>query len=117
MDTSSMMGLMDLIVVAAGAYVLYGWYMLAFKGEIKQGLVISKARDPKKIKDLDGFRKYMGPRLLVFGIAAVVSGGLGLFQNYVSPVAAPVYWVFYFIFVAVIIWYAVCSRKADKMFF
>lgn len=117
MNTVSMMGLMDVIVVAAGFYVLYGWYLLTFKDEIKEGLVISKAQDPKKCKDREGFKKYIGPRLLVFGIAAICSGAVGLIQSYVMPIPNAVYWVFYIIFVAVIVWYAISARKADKMFF
>ncbi|MBO7709926.1 MAG: hypothetical protein J6S83_05625 [Lachnospiraceae bacterium] len=117
MDTTSMMGLMDLIVVGAGVYVIYGWYMLVFKNEIKQGLVISKAQDPKKCKDLEGFKSYIGPRLLIFGLAAVLSGGVGLFQSYVAPLPGIVYWIFYMIFVAVIVWFTVCTRKAGRIFF
>ena len=37
MDTGSMFGIMDIIIVAAGVYILYAWYLLMFKGEIREG--------------------------------------------------------------------------------
>ena len=112
-----MFTLLDFIVVGAGVYILYGWYVLMFKNEIKQGLIVSKAQDPSKCKDVEGFKKYIGPRLLIFGISAILSGGLGLFQAYVTKVPQAVYWVFYFIFLAVVIWFGFASKKAEKMFF
>ena len=33
----SMFSLMDLIILGSGAYVLYCYYLLKFKGEIKEG--------------------------------------------------------------------------------
>ena len=112
-----MMGFLDIIVVGAGAYLLYGYYLLMFRGEIKEGLVVSKATNAKKCKDKEGFKAYMGPRLLALGIAAIISGGLGLYQNYVQPVPPALYWAFYALFFAVLIWFGVSSRKAEKMFF
>ena len=117
MDTNSMFSLLDIIVVGAGIYILYGWYLLMTKNEIKQGLLISKAQDPKKCKDVEGFKKYIGPRLLVFALFAIVSGGLGLLQTYVVKVPDAVYWTFYVLFLAVVIWFGFASKKAEKMFF
>ena len=36
----SMFSLMDLIILGSGAYVLYCYYLLKFKGEIKEGLLL-----------------------------------------------------------------------------
>ena len=112
-----MLSFMDIIVLAAGIYLLYGYYLLMFKNEIKSGVIVSKDVNPKKCKDLEGFKKYIGPRLLIFALAAVASGGLGLYQTYVNRVPAVVYWVLYALFFAVIIWFAVATKKAQKEFF
>ena len=117
MDTNSMMGFLDVIVVLAGAYLLYGWYLLVFQNEIKEGLVISKNTNPKKCKDLEGFKKTMGPKLLVFGLIAVAQGGIGLFNSYVHPLPSFVYWIFYALFFVALIWYVITARKAEKEFF
>ena len=37
----SMFSLMDLIILGSGAYVLYCYYLLKFKGEIKEGQTIN----------------------------------------------------------------------------
>ena len=112
-----MMGFLDIIVVAAGAYLLYGWYLLVFRNEIKEGLLISKNTDAKKCKDIEGFKAYMGPRALALAISAVISGGMGLYQTYVRPIPTAVYWVFYVLFFAILIVFGMAARKAEKTFF
>ena len=111
------MSLLDIIVLGAGLYMLYGYYLLVAKNEIKEGLLLPKGMDAKKCKDLEGYKKYMGIRILILGIMAVCSGGLGLYQSYVSRVPAVLFWTFYFLFIAVMVWFVVGSKKAEKMFF
>ena len=47
----SMFSLMDLIILGSGAYVLYCYYLLKFKGEIKEGLLLPKGTNVKKCTD------------------------------------------------------------------
>jgi len=117
MNTNSMFSFLDVIVIGAGIYILYGWYVLVKNNEIKQGLIVSKATDPSKCKDIEGFKKYIGPRLLIFALCAILSGGFGLLQTYVVSMPGVVYWVFYFLFLAVVIWFGVAAKKAEKRFF
>ena len=117
MNSNSMMGLLDIIVIGAGCYVLYGCYLLMAKNEIKSGLIISKGVNPDKCKDIEGFKKTMGPKTILFGLLAVISGGIGLYQDYVKPVPAPLYWTFYILFIVVLVWYAISCRSAEKKFF
>lgn len=117
MGSDSMMSFMDLIIVAGGLYMLYGYFLLVFKNEIKQGLIISKNRDVSRCKDLEGYKRYLAPKLLAFSVGAILCGGLGLYQTYVGPLPAAVYWVFYGLFLAVLIWFAYSARAAEKKFF
>ena len=117
MDTSSMFAFMDLLVIVAGIYVLYSFYLLKFKKEIKQGVLIPKDVNPKSCKDLEGYIGYMGPKTLVLGLAAIASGGVGLYNDLAAPVRGAVYWVVFGLFFAALIWFMYGTRKADKRFF
>ena len=35
-----MFGIMDIIIIAAGAYILYAWYLLMYRGEIREGVLV-----------------------------------------------------------------------------
>ena len=117
MNTNSLMSVMDVIVLGAGVYVLYGWFMLMFRGEIRQGLMIPKDVRPKDCKDFEGFKSYMGIRSLILGILAVANGAMGLYQDYVQPVPPTIYWIMFGAFLIFLIWYAYCSKQALKLFF
>ncbi len=117
MDTSQAFGLIDIIVVGGGFYVLYAWYMLMFKGEIKEGILVPKSTSPKRCKDLAGYKAYMGTRTLIFGIVVIISGAVGLYQDYVQKLPVAVYLAALGVFLACVIWFAACSKKAEKLFF
>ena len=85
MDTNSIFGLMDFLIIAAGLYIVYSWYLLMFKGEIKEGVLVSQGW-ASKCKDLDGYRKFIGLKLLALAIVSFLSGGVCLYSDYVKPV-------------------------------
>lgn len=116
MDTTSLFGFMDVIVLACGVYILYAYYLLVAKNEIKEGVLVAKGTPVKKCKDFEGYKKYMAPKVLVFGISACISGGLGLYQDYVAAINTYLYFGFFALFFAVMIWFLVATKKADKMF-
>ena len=109
-------GLMDVIVVGCGVYLLYAYYLLTVKHEIKQGVLISQKTDPKKCKDFVAYEKYISPKLLLLGIAALISGGIGLYQDYVAPVSNYIYGAFFVLFFVIMAWYIVAMRNAEKRF-
>ena len=117
MDNTSIMSFLDIIVVLAGAYVLFSWYLLVTKKEIRQGVMIPKDVDPKKCKNIDGFVRYMSPRTLVLGIMACISGGIGIYQDTVRLLNPIIYWTFFASFLAVLIWFGYGSKKALNLFF
>ncbi len=117
MNTGTMFSLMDVIVVACGGYILYAYYLLAFKNQIKKGVLVSAQTDPKKCKDFEGYKKYMSTRTLLFGLTAVISGLIGLYQDFVAPINSYVYLAFFILFFVVLVWFVMCVKKAEKMFF
>ena len=108
--------MMDIIFVGAGAYMLYAWILMKKTGEIKTSLLLSKEVDIRKCKDLEGYKNFMAPKMLVFGITALVYGGYGLVNSYVFSMPMPVYWAVMAGFFAVLVWFSVQSRKSVEMF-
>lgn len=117
MSGTNMTSLMDIIIIAAGAYLLYGWFQLRFLNIITPGIMIPKDMNQSQCKDLEGFKRYMGLRTLITGLCSVASGLLGILSAYVVKINPIFYWVMYFLFFAVLIWFMVASKKAQKMYF
>ncbi len=114
---NSATGLMDLIVIAAGAYMLYGYYLLMTKNEVKEGIMISKAASGKKCKDIEGFKKEMGPKVLLFAVTAILNGCIGLISDYTGWIPAQVFWAVYVLFFVVLIWFVMQARKIEKKYY
>ena len=108
--------MMDIIFAGAGAYMLYAWILMKKTWEIKTSLLLSKEVDIRKCKDLEGYKNFMAPKMLVFGITALVYGGYGLVNSYVFSMPMPVYWAVMAGFFAVLVWFSVQSRKSVEMF-
>ena len=85
MNTNQMFAIMDFIMVGAGLYLLFAWYLLQFKNEIREGVLVQTGM-AKKCKDLEGYKRYIGPKLLIFALCAIASGAIGLYSDYVKPV-------------------------------
>ncbi len=116
MNVNQMFSIMDFIMVGAGVYLLYAWYLLKFKGEIKEGVLVQSGQ-AKKCKDPEGYRQYMAPKLLVFALCAIASGGLGLYSDFVKPINSIVYLCFTGVFFAVLVLFVYYTKKATERFF
>lgn len=116
MDTGIMFSFMDVIMLGCGAYILYAYYLLMFKNEIKKGVLTSNMTDPARCRDLEGYKKYMGVRVLAFGLVALASGVIGLYQDYVAPLNHYVYLAFFILFFTVMFWFVRCVKKAERRF-
>ena len=77
----SMFSLMDLIILGSGAYVLYCYYLLKFKGEIKEGLLLPKGTNVKKCTDKAAYTKEVENKILLYGIAVLICGGFGVLET------------------------------------
>lgn len=113
---NSIWSILDVIFVGAGIYVLYAWVMMKTKGEIITSILMSKDVELRKCKDLEGYKAYIAPRMLVFGIAAILYGAAGLVNTYVAALPGAVYGVIMALFLAVLIWYAMATRKGVQKF-
>lgn len=116
MDTNQMFAIMDFIMVGAGAYLLYAWFLLQFKNEIREGVLVQQGM-ASRCKDIEGFKKYVGPKLLVFALCALASGGLGLYSDYVKPVNNYLYLGLTVVFFVILLIFVRYIKKAQEMFF
>lgn len=116
MNTNSMFGLMDLIIVGGGIYVIYQYIVMVTSRRLTNSMLLPKEIDPKKCKDTEGYINYIGIKQLAFGIAATVCGGIGLLQSYTDKIGASAYFVGMILFVCVAVWYSVSIKKAMKEF-
>lgn len=108
--------IMDLIFAGAGIYVLYAYVLLKTKGELVTSILLSKDVDIRKCKDIEGYKRFVMPKILVFGIITVFHGVLGLVNSYAFPVPGAVYGASMAVFFIVLIWYTVQTKKAIQLF-
>ncbi len=116
MNVNQMFSIVDIVMVGAGGYLLFSWYMLMFKNQIREGVLVEQGM-AKKCKDIEGYKKYMGPKLLIFAICAAAAGVMGLYSDYVQPINNTVYLGLTAIFFVVLVLFVRYSKKAIQMFF
>ncbi len=116
MDTAQMFGIVDLFMTGAGIYLLFSWYQLQFRNEIREGVLVQQGM-AKKCKDIEGYKKYIGPKLLLFALCAIAAGGMGLYSDYVRPINTIFYLSLTVVFFIVLVLFVRYSKKAIEMFF
>lgn len=116
MDTNSMFGFMDLVVMACGIYGIYSWYMLVKKLEIKKAFLIGGTNQPADCSDVQGFADFMGSKLLILSLTMIIFGGISAINDYIQSVGV-IIWIFMAAFFGTIVWYCLQLRKADRKFF
>lgn len=107
----SMFSLIDVLIVGSGAYILYIFYQLKFAKEIKAGLLLPKGVDPKRCKDKEGYIKDMSPKVLVYGITALVCGIIGIIEDEYQ-ILGNYYLLVLVVFLIITIWFASQGKKA-----
>lgn len=113
---TDMITLMDLLVVVCGVYLIYVWYLLIKKDEIKPNVLMPKDVNPKACKDRAGYKAYIGPRLLSFGVLATVCGLMGLLQDYTQALGPSAYIIIMVCFFAGTIFFAYACKKSIERF-
>lgn len=116
MDTNSMFGFMDIIIMGCGVYGLYSWYLLVKKLEIKKTFLTGSATQPEDCTDVQGFADFIGTKLLIFSISMLLFGGVSAINDYVQSLGVLI-WVVMAMFFAVLVWYTIQLRKSDQLFF
>jgi uncharacterized membrane protein YphA (DoxX/SURF4 family) len=112
MSTDDFSGMIDLIVFAFGVYILYSGITMKQTGEIKGGMLLPKGIEPRHCKDSAGYITFIYPRMILVGIASLICGAIGLMVDYLQLLPAAVYMVVMLLFLVLLIWYSVTSRKA-----
>ena len=111
-----MVSIIDAIAVGAGVYVFYAWFVMKTSGEIKKAVLMRDDINLKKCKDLEGYKNYVAPKMLVMAIACVLYGGAGLVNTYVMALPTAVYLGVMAVFFVVLVWYAMQTKKALEIF-
>ena len=71
----------DLLITLSGVYLIYTAVIMKKSGKITGGVIVSKDVEVDKIKDKDGFIKYMYGKVLLLGILTCIVGAVGIVNN------------------------------------
>ncbi|MEA4965302.1 MAG: hypothetical protein VB055_05715 [Oscillospiraceae bacterium] len=114
----SMFFFVDVLVLAFGAYVLYGWWKLRKAG----GLIDSKLIYPNgcsadNCRDPEGFYVYILPRFLLLGIFTFLDGLVTVLNDQLSFLPGLASILLSALFLAFIVYYGVIISKSYHRFF
>lgn len=112
---NSMFVLMDVLVAGCGIYILYAYILLTKKGEVKETLLLPADIKMSQCKDKEGYMAYIAPRLLAFGICALLCGGIGVVNDYTKFIGRA-YIAITAVFLVLLIWFALSLKKSITMF-
>lgn len=111
----SMFSLMDLIILGAGAYVIYCYYLLKFKGEIKEGLLLPKGTNVKKCTDKAAYINEVANKVLIYGIVVLICGVFGVVETQTGLLG-----MWYLLVIAVFLvftfWFAYIVKKSGEKY-
>ena len=116
MGTGQVFSLVDILIVGSGIYLLYCWYLLVFRDTVKEGILIPP-NSMKKCRDMEGYKKFMGIRLMIFALSAVLSGAVGLYSDYVKPMHSMQYLMITGIFFMILIWFTTQIKRGEREYF
>ena len=111
-----MEGIFGVIGIIAGVYCLYAWWRMGRTGEIPQSIFLAKGEDMRACKDREGFTKAVSAKLLILGIVVLLYGLCDLYQTYVKSLGV-VFMIVLIVFFAVLVWFAVSTRKIKERYF
>lgn len=112
MDNTS---IFDIMIACSGLYLIYGALQMKRTGEIKPGIAVGKDVDIKRIRDKEGFIKYMFGRILLMGILSAALGA-GFMLNTYAGGPAYLELIGIVIYLAVLVLFAAASGKARKKY-
>lgn len=109
-------GIFGIIALGCGLYCLYAWYMLAFRKEIKQSILLPKDVNVKKCKDVEGYCREASKPLLGLGIVTSLYGASDLYNTYVGG-ADVIFLVFLVLMLVMLVVYVVLVRRCNQKYF
>lgn len=116
MDTNSMFGMMDGLIILCGLYVIYQAVSMYRSGDITGNPLLPKNLNAAACRDKNGFIAAMWKKQLLCGVLAVLSGCAGVLEDYTGMVGPYVYLGMIVLLVGFLIWYSVMVKKTVKLF-
>jgi len=116
MDDSFLL-IFDYISLACGVYCLYVYMKLRLtKHLFKNSILLPSGKEPKDCLDEEAFVAYMRPKLLVLGIVTFLFGVLCLVDEKFNIYNLLVNEILTGISFLTVVWFGVCSSKANKRY-
>ena len=114
----SFMMMFDIISLGCGGYCLFTFMKLHMtRGALfPNSLLIPNGMTPKDCTDPKTYTKYIGPKLLILGIVTAAFGLINMANSYFDLFTLLVSEILTGVALATVIWYGVCSSKANKRF-
>ena len=109
------MRFIDGLFIACGFYIVYQSFSMRKDGMIPEGVMLSKGTVLSREADIAGFILAMYWKGIVTGLAAAVSGVLGILSVN-TPALEWVAIVGYFGFVAIVVWFIIFLKMAHKKY-
>lgn len=111
-----MNSIFGIIGVGCGLYCLYAFYMLKFKKEINQTILLPKDARMKKCKDMEGYCRDTEKPLLFLGGVITVYGAVDLYGNYRQQ-QGMLFWIMFVLVWVALFWFMKTVRKNNKKYF
>ena len=112
----SVWGFIGIMVFICGIYAVYAFVKMKATGEVSETLLLGKEYRYKKCKDKEAYIRKAGPALLIFGIKAVIYGGIDIVHCYIYPMAV-VDMVGMVVFLCVLIWFGIYTTKVKNEYY
>ena len=114
------MGIISLIILGSGIYVLYAWYNMKVSREISETLLLGKGYEMKRCKDKEAFIRKTSPAVLFLGIIVTICGAIISLRHYVMEDNELIIFldpIMSIVVVIAIIVYGIYTGKQKKKYF
>lgn len=108
--------LVDVFIFGCGFYAIYSAYVLRTEGRIIPTFLLSKQTEPSACKDVDGFSRFIVPKLQLLGGIMILEGAIALINTFLVDIGT-LNLVVGIVFFVVLIWYGFQCRKATDTYF
>ena len=111
----------SMLVLLAGVYIMYAARKLKINGEINPSLMRSPNNMNRHIRDMEGYKKFMYPRVLILAVITIVLGFWYTLADAMpalrsNPLVQILEILVLFCFLGYTIYYIRQMKKAEKMF-
>jgi hypothetical protein len=77
-----LMGLISIVILGSGLYILYAWYNMKVNGEVSETLLLGKGYEIKNCKDKEAFMRKTSPAVIILGVIVTISGGITCLRHF-----------------------------------